>query len=260
MLKAELHTHVKGDPEDNIPYTAEMLIDHAAELNFDVLGITCHDYVYEEQEPLKKYAEKKNILLLFGAEITIEGKHTLVYNITNKERKKIKTFEELKRLKINKLKKEQNNTNKLKKEGINNRKLSKKPIFVIAPHPFNLAPSCPKKNILKYGDLFDAWEFSFFFTKWFNPNKKTLRLAKKLNKPVVGNSDVHLLKDLGRTYTLIDAPLSEKAIFAAIKQGKTKVVGRPLKGYEFCYVIVKFGFSFLKKRFLGRSQGNEDSF
>ena len=30
-------------------------------------------------------------------------------------------------------------------------------------------------------------------------------LAKKYGKPVVGNSDVHKLKDFGRTYTLIDA-------------------------------------------------------
>lgn len=249
MLKAELHTHVKGDPLDNIPYTAERLIDRAAELNFDVIGITCHNYVLEDKDhTIQKYAEKKNILLLFGAEMDIEGKHTLVYNITNEEIKKIKTFEDLRDLKEERLEKK---LKKIRVKERQNKKLkNRKQIFVIAPHPFQFAPLCLKNKVIKYADLFDAWEFSYFFTKRFNSNKKTLRLAKKLNKPLVGNSDVHALKYLGRTYTLIDASLSEKAVFSAIKQGKTKVVGRPLKRYEFCYLTIKFCVLYVRKKML----------
>ena len=45
MLKADFHTHVREDPRDEIGYTAKQLIAHAATLRFDVLAITCHDYV-----------------------------------------------------------------------------------------------------------------------------------------------------------------------------------------------------------------------
>ena len=98
MLKAEFHTHVKGDPQDNISYSAKQLVDKAAELNYDVLAITCHNWVYEDQS-IEEYAKNKNIILFRGIERDIENKHTLLYNITNDEAQKIFTFTDLKKAK-----------------------------------------------------------------------------------------------------------------------------------------------------------------
>ena len=140
-----------------------------------------------------------------GAELDLEGKHTLVYNISNQQIKEIKTFQDLKKLKA-----------------------QHPEIFVIAPHPFHYFPNCLKKNIVKHLDLFDVWEYSFFYTKYFNPNRKTQRLAKKHNKLLVGNSDVHFIHDLGKTYTLIDSIQKKEEVFAAIKAGKIKVKSKPL--------------------------------
>ena len=128
MLKAELHTHIDADPEDKnvIKHSAKELIDRAKELNFDVIGITCHNYVYSNQEIIE-YAKKRGILLLSGAEVTIKGQHVLIYNITNEEITKISKFKDLKELKENNPK-----------------------IFVIAPHPFHYKSVCLKKNIIKH--------------------------------------------------------------------------------------------------------------
>ena len=83
MLKAELHTHIHADPKDGhfVTYSAQELIDEAAQKNFDVLGISCHDYLYRDQAA-EEYARQKGILLLSGVERTIEGKHVLLYNLT----------------------------------------------------------------------------------------------------------------------------------------------------------------------------------
>ena len=223
MLKAEFHTHVKGDPQDNISYSAKQLVDKAAELNYDVLAITCHNWVYEDQS-IEEYAKNKNIILFRGIERDIENKHTLLYNITNDEAQKIFTFTDLKKAK------------------------EKNPdIFVIAPHPFMFTKTCLKNKIIKHFKLFDAWEISFFTLSFFDFNRKTKRLAKKFNKPLVGNSDVHRLKDLGRAYTLIDAKKDRDEIFKAIKNNKIKVIENPLKLKEFLSIIFNVTKHLFKK-------------
>lgn len=227
MLKAEFHTHVQGDPCDTfIKYSVFDLIDNAAQKGFQVLAITCHDYLYPCFEA-KKYARSKGIVLVSGTEMTLEGKHTLIYNITKEEARAVKTFPDLQRLK------ERN-----------------KKIFVIAPHLFHYAQNCLGNKVLQYFDLFDAWEYSYFHVKCFDPNKKTLRLARKLKKPLVGCSDVHTLQDLGKTYTLIDAQLSEKAIFKAIKAGKTTVATKPISSFYALMIVLGMFIRIIKKKFL----------
>ena len=127
MLKTELHTHIKADPQNGklIKYSAFELIDRAAELNFQVLAITCHDFVYENEEA-REYARKKGILLLAGMEKTLQGKHTLLYNLSNEEAQQIKTFTELRYY-----------------------KKAHPEVLVIAPHPFHWQWTCLKDKIVE---------------------------------------------------------------------------------------------------------------
>ncbi len=210
MLKAELHTHTNDDPKDKkwITYSAQELVEEAIKQKFDVLAITCHNFLYQNEE-LKEYAQKKGLILIFGVEKDVENKHVLLYNIAPEEANGINTFKDL-----NHLRKEKNT-------------------FTIAAHPPYLGSSCLRNKIYQHRDLFDAWEHSFLHTRLYNPNNKMLRKAKELHKPVVGNSDVHLLKDLGRTYTLIDAEKNEQSIFQAIKENKVTIVTKPLPLLEF---------------------------
>ncbi|MBI1968808.1 PHP domain-containing protein [Candidatus Woesearchaeota archaeon] len=225
MLKAELHTHVRGDPIDTfIRYSAYGLIDRAAAQGFQVLAITCHNYIYQDTKA-KSYARKKGILLLQGMEMTLQGKHTLIYNITPEQAATIKTFADLQRLRE-------------KHAGL----------LVIAPHPFHYTSACLDDIVLQYPGLFDAWEYSFFYTRLFNPNQKTMRFAEKLGKPLVGNSDVHDLSDLGRTYTLIDAAWTEKAVIEAIRKKKVKVATEPLTPGEMARILGRMAYTMLQRR------------
>ena len=96
-LKAQLHVHSKQDPLDNIRYTEKQLIDHAAKLGYDVLAISCHDVVIFSDD-LKKYAEKKRVLLIPAIEKSIEKKHVLILN-ADIQSQNLKTFEDLKKYK-----------------------------------------------------------------------------------------------------------------------------------------------------------------
>ena len=215
MLKVELHTHTSDDPKDKkwITYSARQLVDEAIQQKFDVLGISCHNFMFVD-EKLREDAGKRGLLLLFGIERDVEGKHVLLYNITTDVAMGIETFEDLRKARVD-----------------NPEMLS------IAAHPPYWGASCLRGKIIEYLDLFDAWEHSFLHTAFHNPNKKMIIDAQKYGKVVIGNSDVHVLTDLGRTYTLVDAELQEGAVFDAIKQGKVTLVSRPLGFGEYVHVI-----------------------
>ena len=170
----------------------------------------------ELTEALKQYAQDLGLLLIFGIEKDVEEKHVLMYNITQEEAERINNFHDLELF-----------------------RRQKPELVTIAAHPVYWGPSCLKNNIIKHLHLFDAWEHSFFHTRLINPNKRLLILAKKYNKPVVGNSDVHVIHDLGRTYSLIDSDKNEQAVFSAIKEGKVQYVTNSLNHREFFHIAWK---------------------
>ena len=205
MLKAQLHSHIKNDLEDyHIKYSVYDLIDKAYEKKFEVLAITCHNKFFYDNKA-KRYASNKGIILLFGIEKNIECKHTLIINC-NKNVEKVHNFKDLE---------------KYKKENPY--------CLVIAPHPFFKDNSCLKNKIVEFESVFDAFEYSFFYTKKINMNNEMIKISNKLNKPVIGTSDVHYLKDIDLTYTLIDSKKDTNSIISAIKKGKVTLVSRPLK-------------------------------
>ena len=220
MLKAELHIHTKEDPEDGktINYTAKELIDEAALQGFEVLAFTCHNKMIHSQE-LEDYARSKNIFLIPGVERTVQGKHVLIYNLTEEESREITSLEKLEELKQRK-------------------KELDLPFLVVAPHPFHWGFTCLKNQVLKNLNLFDAWEYSFFYLSKLNKNKKTLKLSQKYQKPLVGNSDVHQLESLGKTYTLIDAEKNLNSVFRAIKENRLEVKTEPLSLAYFSKVFM----------------------
>lgn len=66
------------------------------------------------------------------------------------------------------------------------------------------------------------------FTAQANFNRRAEQWARARGKPIVGNGDVHRLRQLGTTYSLVDAEPDADAICAAILAGKVEVVARPL--------------------------------
>ena len=208
MLKSDLHIHTREELFDTyIKYSARDLIDIAAKLNFKVLSITNHNYVYYNRN-IASYAKKKGILLIPGAEISIDHKHVLVYGVNNKDISKIKTFDDLCYVP-----------------------------FVIAPHPFFKTKYCLGKELLKFQKHFDAIEYSHFHTHFFNLNKTAVRLAKRLNIPMFGNSDAHTLTQFNKTYSLVESEPKMDDVFEAIRKFQVKVVSKPLPIKDFARIL-----------------------
>jgi len=214
MLKADLHTHTKGDPFDDLQYTPKDLIKLAAKQKFEVLSFTWHNKICDPK-PLQSFAKKYGILLIPGIEATISGKHTLLYNITNKEMKKVKTHDDLYDLKDH--------------------------VVIGAAHPFFILPQCLGRKVFEHPKLFDFMETSHLYFKHFNLNKKAYSTAKKFNIPVVANSDVHYLSMFGKDYTMIDAGKNKDDILDAIKSGKRiNPITKPYSLKNFTKSVVTF--------------------
>lgn len=202
MVKVELHSHSSDDPEDVIPYTSRELIDRAAELGYRALAITLHNRQLDLGR-LQGYAEDRGIVLIRGVERTIEGKHVLLLNFPSAA-ERVQGFDELAALK------------------------SRSNGLVVAPHPFFPMPNCLRSKMDRYADLFDAVEYAYFYTKTCNFNRPAVRWAMTHGKPLLGNGDVHRLGQLGRTYSLVDAPLDAAAICHAIREKRVTVVSDPI--------------------------------
>ena len=216
MLKVELHSHSSDDPHDRIPYSTHELIDRAAELGYQALAVTLHDRQLDIR-PFEEYARERRVVLIPGIERTIEGKHVLLLNF-RRGAEGVQSFEDLARLR------------------------QREPGLVIAPHPFFPHPSCLRGRLDQHARLFDAVEWNAMFTASVNFNRAGDRWARKHGKPMVGNGDVHRLRQLGTTYSLVDAEPEAEAICAAIRAGRVRVEARPLSVIEAGTVFAELAF------------------
>lgn len=207
LLKADFHIHTREDPHDFIRYTAVELLEEAARQGFDVIALTCHNKRIHSDE-LARQAEALGILLIPGVEAAIEGRHTLLLDLPY-QRWSVRSFAHVRELR------------------------SRHGGLVIAPHPFFPAPKCLNGKLRENLDLFDAIEFSHFYTQTLDFNRKAVEYARRMELPLVGTSDCHRLWQLGQTYTLVEADeRSVAAVFAAIRAGRVQVVTAPLKPLE----------------------------
>jgi predicted metal-dependent phosphoesterase TrpH len=202
VLRVELHAHTSDDPHDRIPHSATQLIDRAVSLGYGALAITLHDRQLDVR-PLVPYAAERGLTLIPGIERTIAGKHVLLINFpTGAE--DVRTFDDVARL-------------KQRAQGL-----------VVAPHPFFPAPSCLRAAMDAHPDLFDAVEYNAMFTSTLNFNRRAVEWAERHGRPLVGNSDVHRLHQLGTTCSFVDAEPNADAICEAIKAGRVRIDCRPL--------------------------------
>jgi predicted metal-dependent phosphoesterase TrpH len=211
MLKVELHSHTADDPMDRIPHTVTQLIDRAVSLDYHALAITLHERQLDVR-PFSAYAAERGLVLIPGIERTIQGRHVLLLNFRSGA-EEVRTFDDLARLR---------------------RRL---PGLVVAPHPFFPARTCLGDDLDRYPALFDAVESNAMYTASMNFNRQAERWAARHHKPIVGNCDVHRLRQLGTTYSLIDAAPDPDDICAAIAAGRVRVESRPLTWQEAARVM-----------------------
>ena len=198
MLKVELHAHTANDPCDYIPHTTRDLIDRASALGYDALAVTLHDRYYDPAAD-REYASAKGVVLISGVERTLESRHVLLLNFPG-ECATVRDFAEIRALKIR------------YPHGL-----------VVAPHAFYPIGSALSGEVDRWADVIDALEVNSMFTSWLNFNNRAVRWAKAHGKPLVGNTDLHLLGQMGTTYSLVDAARNADAICEAIRAGRVEV-------------------------------------
>lgn len=212
MLKVDFHLHTAEDPIDLIDHDARTLVDRAAAAGFGALAITLHDHQLEDRG-LTAYARERGIVLLPGLERTIQGKHVLLINFPRAAAEAVLSFRDLAWLK------------------------SRGNGLVIAPHPFFPGGTCLGGQLEAHADLFDAVEWTYFWTRQFNFNARAARWARAHGKPIVGNSDMHDIRQLGRTHSLVDAEPNADAICEAVRDGRVEVTSDPVPPIELALVL-----------------------
>ena len=203
MLKVELHAHTDADPADRIDHDIRGLVDHAAALGYHALAVTLHDR-YFDPEPHSGYARERGLVLIAGIERTIERRHVLLINFPS-ACADVGRFEDVARL---------------KKECARG--------LVVAPHPFYPTPSALGRLADRHASLFDAVEVNAMYTRVLDFNRRAIAWAHAHRKPLVGNTDLHLLAQMGTTYSLVDAAPNADAVCDAIRQGRVTVQSEPL--------------------------------
>jgi predicted metal-dependent phosphoesterase TrpH len=201
-IKIDLHIHTLDDPKDAVDYSAHELLERARALGFRVLAITLHDAVFNRQEVFDD-AAAMGILLIPAAEVRLCGAHVLVLNVTGEELAKLKDFEALRELRM--------------QRGSS--------VFIIAPHPFYVFGSSIGARLLEEIDCFDAIELCHFHKGLFNPNRRAQKVAAQFDKPLVATSDAHRLHAFGRHYTSIPRPpeLTAESVFTALRTGPLRL-------------------------------------
>jgi predicted metal-dependent phosphoesterase TrpH len=202
LLKVELHAHTDQDPADLIPHTTHQLIDRAAALGYGALAVTLHNRYFDPAD-FAAYARERGLVLLRGIERTIERRHVLLINFPA-EAASVNTFADVVAMKAR--------TNGL----------------VVAPHPFYPVPSALGACLDRHPALFDAVEINAMYTRTLDFNARARAWAHAHGKPLVGNTDLHVLSQMGTTYSVVDADADPDAICAAIKAGRVEVESAPL--------------------------------
>ncbi len=207
-LKVDFHIHTGEDPKDrDIRYSAEELLDVAAEYGFQALAITNHEAVFYTKK-LRKYAARRGILLIPGTEAKIEGKHVVIVNCKRPCPKNLKLADV--------------------------RAYVGEQALIIAPHPFYPRPYCLQNQLERHITQFDAIEYAHLHFRFFNLNTRAVAVAHKYHLPLVGTSDAHSLRQLHTTYTLVDVEnVTISAIVEAVRAHNVRVVTRPLSPWVF---------------------------
>jgi predicted metal-dependent phosphoesterase TrpH len=203
VLKTELHAHTDADPADRIDHSLQQLVDHGASLGYGALAVTLHDR-YFDPAPHAAYARARGMVLLAGIERTIARRHILLINFPS-DAADVGSFAELAELKAR------------TPHGL-----------IIAPHAFYPTTSALGRLVDAHADLIDAVEVNAMYTRWLDFNRRAIAWARAHHKPLVGSSDLHLLAQMGTTYSMVDATPDADAICAAIRAGRVDVRSTPL--------------------------------
>ena len=215
-IKLDLHIHTLDDPKDAIDYSAHELLERAKALGFRVLAITLHDAVFDRAEVFAD-AARMGILLIRAAEMRLEGADVILLNVEAHEVETLRTFDDLAALRA--------------RRGPS--------LFTIAPHPFYVLGGSIGDTLIEKIECFDAIELCHFWSRFFNPNRRAVEVAKRFGKPLIATSDAHQLHAFGSNYTSIPrlADLTVENVIASLRTGPLRVTNPPCSLWDLLSTI-----------------------
>src|SRR2546423_12409233 len=205
-IKIDLHIHTLDDPKDAVDYSAHQLLERARSLGFRVLAITLHDAVFDRAEVFAD-AVSMGILLIPAAEVRLEGADVILLNVTAEDISSLRTLDDL--------------------AGLRSRRGPS--LFTIAPHPFYVLGGSIGERLLEHIDCFDAIELCHFWSRFFNPNRRAVEIAKRFSKPLIATSDAHQLHAFGSNYTSVPQPaeLTVENVIGTLRRGPLRITNPP---------------------------------
>jgi hypothetical protein len=200
LLKADLHIHTARSGDSDI--SAEDIIQQAIVNELDVVGVVDHNTTKGGKET-KKLAKKESpkLIVLVGQEVKTKEGEIIVFGLEKDLQKKKPLIETIK-------------------------KAGARKGFIIIPHPFDVTRYGIGKHVRDIIPYIDAVEVFNAKSVWKRFNANARAFAEEHNLPMVAGSDAHFPSYIGMAYTLIESRPDEKAIYNAIKKGKTVVSGK----------------------------------
>jgi predicted metal-dependent phosphoesterase TrpH len=222
-LKVDFHLHTKEDPHDFISYDSYKLVDILSEKGYDAIAVTNHNrFTYSDH--LRDYAKERGIILFRSVERTVRKRHVLLINFSGE----LGDYRSL--------------TDIAKAKRPNN--------LVIAAHPYFPMPTASGIMLDRHPDVFDALEYCHYYVRNINFNKWAVSRSYELDKPLIGNSDAHTKRQMGRTYSIVKAEKDPEAIIQAIKDGNVEVVTRPFRATQLIHISSSISYRNIKGRLM----------
>mgnify|MGYP001767378825 CR=1 FL=1 len=203
MLSADLHVHTtcSGDGESRV----DEVLDAAVRAGLDVIAITDHD----TEEGCRIAGQIQSpVLVIPGIEVSTRQGHLLVLGASGpvpRGRDVLETIAIARSL-----------------GGV-----------TILPHPFHRyrhGVGLKMKEALHAVDAIEVFNSRYILR---GANRRALKYARRLNKPMVSGSDAHNCRFVGYGVTRIDADRTVESVLEAIRAGRTIPAGRrtPVRTY-----------------------------
>lgn len=94
--------------------------------------------------------------------------------------------------------------------------------LVLAPHPHRYWSGIGEEGVLN--NEFDAIE-GLNGRSWKSKNIKAQRMAEKIDLPMIGGSDAHRLKTVGKSFTIVNDVDDWEDVLDEVKDGRTNIGG-----------------------------------
>ncbi len=197
-MKIDMHVHSKysSDGKEEV----EGIIKQAKRVGLGGIAVTDHNCVKGWKEALE-FGKKYGIIVIKGEEVSSSEGHILAYGIKEKIEKGLSPTETV-------------------------RKIREKGGIAVAAHPFRISNGVGESVVRRVD--FDAIEGMNARSPSFI-NRKGIRLARELRKPLTGGSDAHTAPEIGGAYTIfLDYVSTEEEALEAVKAGKIDFGGKSL--------------------------------